>query len=251
MSGVANRARSSCVCTSIKPGATILPDTSSSRAPSALSTLPTATMRSPAIATSARRRGRRRCRRSPRRRARSSPVISRPLRSVLRPVIPRPLPAHLLSQDTRRAIPPKRRGRNLAPAHHRTAPPSARFSRRTAVPVRHYRTGRIPLPRHSRVGARMAERDRSASTCSGSMPISISLRRTSTRTAAKASGAARSTAAVEFGSLGLGRHPRQAAITPARHRALPIAASAVRNRWFRPPGRRSQRPAPTLPPRTG
>src|SRR5437867_2249405 len=58
MSGVANSARSSWVCTSIKPGATILPATSISRAPVTLATTPTAAMRSPVIAMSAGRRGR-------------------------------------------------------------------------------------------------------------------------------------------------------------------------------------------------
>ena len=57
MSGVASSARSSCVCTSIKPGATIMPATSISRAPAVLATSPIAAMRSPATATSARNRG--------------------------------------------------------------------------------------------------------------------------------------------------------------------------------------------------
>ena len=58
ISGVANSARSSWVCTSIKPGATTIPDTSTSRAPCARSTAPIAAIRSPAIATSARNRTR-------------------------------------------------------------------------------------------------------------------------------------------------------------------------------------------------
>ena len=57
ISGEANKARSSWVCTSMNPGATILPDTSISRAPVDLATSPTAAMRSPTIATSARTRG--------------------------------------------------------------------------------------------------------------------------------------------------------------------------------------------------
>src|ERR1700693_635860 len=57
MSGEANSARSSCVCTSIKPGATIRPETSISRAPCAFDACPTAEIRSPATATSARKRG--------------------------------------------------------------------------------------------------------------------------------------------------------------------------------------------------
>src|SRR5215831_10545465 len=57
IAGVANSARSSWVCTSIKPGATILPATSISRALSAWATTPTAATRSPVMATSARRRG--------------------------------------------------------------------------------------------------------------------------------------------------------------------------------------------------
>src|SRR5271166_1502878 len=57
IAGVANSARSSWVCTSIKPGATILPAASISRAPAARATTPTAATRSPVMATSARRRG--------------------------------------------------------------------------------------------------------------------------------------------------------------------------------------------------
>ena len=58
MSGVANSARSSCVCTSIKPGATILPgDIDLARARRLGDASPTAAIRSPAIATSPRKRG--------------------------------------------------------------------------------------------------------------------------------------------------------------------------------------------------
>src|SRR6201998_3869808 len=77
MAGVANSARSSWVCTSIKPGATILPETSISRAPVARATSPTAVTRSPVMATSPRRRGPPRpSTTSPPRRTQS--VISRP-----------------------------------------------------------------------------------------------------------------------------------------------------------------------------
>src|SRR5204863_178249 len=53
----ARSARSSCVWTSIKPGAMTSPDASISRAPLLFATLPTAAMRSPVTATSACRRG--------------------------------------------------------------------------------------------------------------------------------------------------------------------------------------------------
>src|SRR6516165_8988492 len=78
ISGVANSARSSWVCTSMKPGETILPATSISRAFAARVTTPTAATRSPIMAMSARRLGPPRpSTTSPPRRIQS--VISRPL----------------------------------------------------------------------------------------------------------------------------------------------------------------------------
>src|ERR1700747_2910119 len=89
ISGVANSARSSWVCTSIKPGATILPETSISRAPVGRATSPTAVTRAPVMATSPRRRGPPRpSTTSPPRRTQS--VISRPFSEYA--ILPDPPP---------------------------------------------------------------------------------------------------------------------------------------------------------------
>jgi hypothetical protein len=57
MSGCASSAWSSCVCASMKPGATMRPRASSERAVERPSRSPTAAMRPPAMPTSASKRG--------------------------------------------------------------------------------------------------------------------------------------------------------------------------------------------------
>src|SRR5206468_2424760 len=100
MSGEANSARSSCVCTSMNPGATIRPATSISRAPWVFGISPTAAMRSPATATSARKR------------AAPVPSITVPPRRI-QSVIAKPIygwylaAAYRLSAALRSASPPR------------------------------------------------------------------------------------------------------------------------------------------------
>src|SRR6516165_3904175 len=118
----------------MKPGATILPATSISRAPSARATTPTAATRSPVMATSARRR-------SPPRPSTTSPprriqsVISRPSANLLLCLIRRRRPggSGMLSREENELITRVGRGTPMGNAMRRYWIP-ALLAREIAVP---------------------------------------------------------------------------------------------------------------------